>query len=80
MTVLSGFFDQFWKDRGSFFDQVFAQAKGQVEASLSGALLTGTVQTDFKAIWAKIIQEIPEDVMADLNFKFDDLTVKVGMI
>ena len=61
-------------------NKLFAQGRGKVEASLSGALLTGTVQTDFKAIWAKIIQEIPEDAMADLNFKFDDLTVKVGMI
>ena len=80
MTVLSGFFDQFWKDGESFFDQIFSQGRGQVEASLSGALLTGTLQTDFKDIWAMITQEIPVDTIADLIVKVGDLTLKVSII
>ena len=76
-SVFKGFGKNIWKERKNFLDQIFAQGRGKVEASLSGAHLTGTVMTDFMTVWSKLIQEVPQDAKIDLLVRIGDITVKV---
>ena len=79
LRVLEVFFENFYQYRKNFLDQIFAKGKGKVDVSLSGAHLTGAVKTDFRTVWAKIIQEVSLEYKTDLLITIDDISVKVGI-
>ena len=69
--------DQFASIEPFLYKIYQSNLKANVNVSLPGALLTGSVATDFKSVMNKLSAGEPQDVNVDLIVKIEDLTVKV---
>ena len=69
--------DQFASIEPFLYKIYQSNLKANVNVSLSGAWLAGSVATDFKSVINKILVGEPQDVNVDLIVKIEDLTVKV---